>query len=142
MRARRLRRLTAVVALVCAALEPAPGITLFVSAFDQRSDHAHSLRVVSDVGHVDVVLSHAAESRELPADAGPELAADPSQRDHVYHITTSDLSTATSYRAAPALHAAPAFATAFVSASPRRALSRSLRGAHVLDPLSTIVLRI
>jgi hypothetical protein len=146
MGATRLRRLTALLALACAGLEPATGLPLFVSALElHRDDHAHSLAVVSDVGHVDVVVSHAEDGHhERAAAAGEDLAPASSDGDHVYHITSSDLPNATQRRVDLAMLPAPALRVALPFAPGMASAERGWSAPHActFDHLSTVVLRI
>jgi hypothetical protein len=141
-----LRRLTAVFALACAGLEPATGLPLLLSALELRhGDHAHSLAVVSDVGHVDVVLSHTEDGHhEHDAVTGEDLAPASSSSDHVYHITSSDLPNATQRRVDLAMSLAPTFRVALPLAPGTAGAERVWSAPHARssDHLSTIVLRI
>lgn len=141
------RGLTTLLALTCAGVEPATGLPLLVRVLELHGvgDHAHSLVVVSDAGHVDVVLSHAEDGhRDHAAAAGVDLAPASSSSDHVFHITSSELLNATKRRADLAMLPAPTLRGALPFAPAVTGVERlsSAPHARTSDHLSTIVLRI
>ena len=91
----RMRRICASLMLACALVQPAFSSVLLASAVTlalHGRDHAHSVALVSDDGHLDLVLSHADRSedacRREPVHAHPH--ASPVPADHVIHVASDD----------------------------------------------------
>lgn len=138
-----------VVALACAAAQVAPGAALLSSALTlglHASDHAHSVSLVADGGHVQLVLSHEERGHRDGA-AGrhhDEQASSISETDHVFRLTDDGAASTATRRAGVA--PAPAVATAvpvLPAPSPQWVLRASLEPrARSSDSLGTVVLRL
>lgn len=144
-----MRRLAVLLMLACAGVEPAMGSPVLGGALRlilHPGDHSHSVALLSDAGHFDLVLSHAADETHEQPDATADAFAPtpPTRSDHVFHITGDDLLSATQRRVD--LAASPASALGILRStaipSTRRVCASSAPHAHRFDHLSTIVLRI
>jgi hypothetical protein len=145
-----MRTLVVSLVLACAGLQLAPESVLRAIALTlslDASDHAHSISLFADGGHVDLVLSHEELGGHHPG--GAHHHGDPtsatSERDHVFHLTTADDAANTMSRRA-GLAASPALATA-IAVLPAPAtlwlLHHSLEPrARSSDSLRTVVLRL
>ena len=145
-----IRNLVVPLALACAGLQLAPESVLLASALTlalDASDHAHSISLFADGGHVDLVLSHEDLGGHHPGNAhhhGDPTSAT-SERDHVFHLTTAGDAANTMLRRA-GLAPSPALATA-IAVLPAPAtlwlLHHSLEPrARSSDSLRTVVLRL
>jgi len=145
-----IRNLVVPLALACAGLQLAPESVLLASALTlalDASDHAHSISLFADEGHVDLVLSHEELGGHHPG--GAHHHGDPrsatSERDHVFHLTTADDAANTMSRRA-GLAAGPALATAIaVLPAPTRLWAPRPSPdprARSSDFLRTVVLRL
>jgi len=133
-------------ALACAGAQVAPGAALLASALAlHASDHAHSVSVVADEGHVHLVLSHDRRGHRDRASAGhhDERATATSERNHVFHFTDEDAAkTARRAGVAPALAAVTAVAV-MPGPTPLWVLLPSLEPrARSSGSLRTVVLRL
>jgi len=108
-----MRKLAVPLALACAGTHGASGSALLASTLTlHASDHAHSVSLVPDEGHLDLVLSHderGGHDQRVAWHHG-DPAASASERDHVLHLTDDDTANTTPRRAG--LAAVPAAATA------------------------------
>ena len=91
----RARRLRAALLLACALAHPAFSSALLASAVTlalHGSAHAHSVELVADDGHVDLVLRHVerrpAERCTAPVHAHQHLSH--GESDHVLHVASDD----------------------------------------------------
>lgn len=140
------RKLGALLMLACAAVQPAAASAPLASALAlalHRGDHAHSVAVVPEDGHLHIVLSHGqgdGHQDEGVSHSGHALTS--YSADHVFHLAEAD--SATIRRAA--LDPAPPLAMA--AALPLRPAPlvvvrpRPEPRARGADPLSTVVLRL
>ena len=103
MKLSRMRRLAALLTLVCAATQPAAGSALLASALTlglHGSPHAHSVSIVAEEGHLHLVLSHDEGAHRDRGRAlnhyGPSFA----ESDHVFHMTGEDAAGVSPRRAA------------------------------------------
>jgi hypothetical protein len=143
------RRVVVALALVCAGAQIAPGTALFASALTlglHASEHAHSVSLSADEGHVHLVLSHDQAGTEILADTHHrgDRALSTSGRDHVLHVSDDGAATAGPRRAGVA--PAPPVATSLaVLAAPSSLWVRSLLlepCARSSDRLRTVVLQL
>jgi hypothetical protein len=126
--------------LACACAQSVAGASLLVSALWlglHPGDHAHAFALLSDGGHVDLVLSHAASGAHDHGEAprGEDASGAFSQGDHVFHLTGGDVVSATARRAGlaapPALASEAALPFASVSQGALRAsLERRTRSSE------------
>ena len=149
MKSSRLGKFCVLLMLFCAGAQPALGSSLIASALAlgiDANDHAHSVVLHSDGGHIDVVLTHgkrgAHEHGGAPSDH--DHPASFSDTDHVVHVAGCDAARATARRAnlqAPlALAASPVRP---VVVAPVWSPSRSLAPrTHGVAQQRTIVLRL
>jgi len=135
--------------LACAAVEPATGSPVLGSALRivlHSGDHSHSVALLSDAGHFDLVLSHSdGDSREHDGATRDALAPLPSSSgEHVFHLTSDDWLSATQRRLdlAAADASVPALSVPLGVVSLRGLRVASAPRARSADHLSTIVLRI
>lgn len=109
------RKLVVPLVLACAGTQVAPGAALRASALTlglHESDHAHSVSLVAEEGHLHLVLSHDERGGQDPGGARHhgDPATSTSERDHVFKLTDDDAANTRPRRAsfAPALAIATA----------------------------------
>ncbi len=144
-----VRKLVLLVVLACAWAQVAPGGMLLASSLAlglHASDHAHSVALVADAGHLHLVLSHDEQTRQDAGGASHhgDRATSAPERDHVVHLTAGDDAATATRRAG--LAPAPAVATAVAvlpAPTPMWVLRPSPQPrARSSDSLRTIVLRL
>jgi hypothetical protein len=136
-----VRRLSALLMLVCAGAQVSPAAGFLASVLTLRlSDHAHSVSVVSQGGHLHLVLAHPGGSPHRPEGAPHpgHLPGAFSEGEHVFHISGDEATTSASRRPsvspiAVALPAAPARPVVPVAWAPR---------TRAIDPQRPVVLRL
>jgi hypothetical protein len=147
----RTRALGALLMLACAALQPAVGSAVLASALTlalHGSDHAHSLALVVDEGHLDLVLAHdGGGDHPHDHDGAPHSGAphaSPVDDDHVFHVAVDEAAGASSRKLSA--DPAPLLAAPVARPAPRAALSfyrapeePRARGA---ERIRTVVLRL
>lgn len=144
-----IRKLALPLTLVCAGTQLASGSALLASLLTlglHDSDHAHSVSLVADEGHVHLVLSHEEQgthhSRNTSHHGDPATTA--SERDHVFHLTDDDAASTTRHR--PGFEPAPLLAApvaVFPASTPSWLLRASSEPrARSSDLLRTVVLRL
>lgn len=144
-----MRKLVLPLVLACAGAQVAPGGALLASALTlglHASDHAHSVALVADAGHLHLFLSHDERGRQDAGGAShpDDRATSAPERDHVVHLEDGESATPAARRAAPA--PAPPVATV-VAVLPVPTpmwvpLPSPQPRARSSDSLRTIVLRI
>lgn len=145
MKLSRQRTFVAAVALAWVALAPATASPLVLSAFALAHGHEHALTLMQDAGHVDLVLTHAADAGQggalAPAREAP--GASSSAGDHVVHLAGDPASREPARRAAPSgplLTAAAPFSPAPILVRGTYARARSF--ARAAAPERTVALRL
>jgi len=144
-----VRRLPVLLVLACVAAQPATRGALLATALTiatHGSHHAHSVSVVADEGHFDLVFSHHESGGHDHGDAphGEDGTTSLDEGDHVLHLSGDDAAGAGSRRAgldpAPPLAMAIAIRFAVVPVSHLRAPPQAR--ARSSDHLKTVVLRL
>jgi hypothetical protein len=94
-------RLAALLMGLCAAAQSAGGSELLAGAVSlglHAHDHGHSASIVSEDGHVHLVLSHSEDGNSAKGTQHERRLGRFSDRDHVLHITAEGPTTTTSRR--------------------------------------------
>ena len=141
-----MRTIVVVLALACMGSRVAPASALVMGALTfglHTDDHAHSVTLVMDEHHVDIVVTHPGPGDDASHPHEETLASE-SDDTHVFHLIQDDAATTTPRRDG---FTAPHVVTLCEAYAPRaawayRRVSPVTPHFHVLHPLKTVVLRV
>jgi hypothetical protein len=146
MKPSMMRTIFIVLALAClgSRVAPASALVLGVLTFGTHADdHAHSVTLVQDDDHVDVVFAHAEPANDA-AHQHDDPAASGSDASHVLHLTQDDAATTITRRdPVPTTHVMDlrvAYLPRLESTS--RLIQPATQHVRRLNPSKTVVLRV